>query len=265
MTGRRGGLAAWFALLLIVALGLHALGGGDLAAPPLHPMRSAAWLTDRDPLVATFALLRVLALGMCWYLVAATVAGVLTRWLRAERVRVVLDRLTVPLVRRIVQQAAGMSMATVLVAAPTTALAASPAVNGGAEWAVESSVVPLDLILTRAGPASSVPRSGDPLVFPWQVAAEGGGVALADEDTGAAAASSPGATGVFHLVRSGDSLWRIAFEHLEAKLGRVPSNAEIAPFWQRVTDVNRDRLVDPHDPDLILPGQELLVPPVVAP
>jgi nucleoid-associated protein YgaU len=66
-------------------------------------------------------------------------------------------------------------------------------------------------------------------------------------------------------VRSGESLWRIASHRLETALQRSPTDAEIVPYWRAVIELNRDRLPDRDDPDLILPGQELLLPPVAVP
>ena len=35
-----------------------------------------------------------------------------------------------------------------------------------------------------------------------------------------------------------------------------------ARFWQQLVDTNRDRLLPPHDPNLIHPGQVFLLPPI---
>ncbi len=265
MTGRRGILVAWCASLLVVAFGLHALGGGVLAAPPLHPIRSVAWLAERDPLIATFAVLRVLALGVCWYLLAITAAGIITHWLRADHLASVLDRVTVPLVRRLIQQAAGVSLATVLVAAPAAALAAPPAVGVGSAQDAPTQVMPVDFLPTLRAPATGAPPVGDGPALPWEVVSDGVDMAVAEGDPAPEQAARPPDDGGVHLVRPGDSLWRIASEHLEARLGHAPSDDEVVPFWQRLIDLNRDRLVDPDDADLILPGQELLVPSAVGP
>jgi nucleoid-associated protein YgaU len=34
----------------------------------------------------------------------------------------------------------------------------------------------------------------------------------------------------------------------------------VAPYWRAVIDANRDRLAVPGDPDLILPGQVIVLP-----
>lgn len=56
-------------------------------------------------------------------------------------------------------------------------------------------------------------------------------------------------------VEQGDHLWSIA----EARVGET-DDLEIHDYWVRLVELNADRLVVPDDPDLILPGQELLLP-----
>lgn len=48
--------------------------------------------------------------------------------------------------------------------------------------------------------------------------------------------------------------------------GRAPSDAEVAPYWRTMVEMNRAKLVDPGNPGLIYPGQVFVVPaPPVAP
>lgn len=68
-----------------------------------------------------------------------------------------------------------------------------------------------------------------------------------------------------HVVVSGDSLWRIAEQALEASIGRSATDAEVVPYWQALIAANQDRLVYPEDPDLIFPGQRLVLPPIASP
>ena len=63
-------------------------------------------------------------------------------------------------------------------------------------------------------------------------------------------------------VREGEHFWSIAEATLEAAHGAPPSEGEVASYWRELVDANEDRLLPPHDPDLIYPGQTLLVPPV---
>ncbi|HEV3400170.1 MAG TPA: LysM peptidoglycan-binding domain-containing protein, partial [Actinomycetes bacterium] len=65
-----------------------------------------------------------------------------------------------------------------------------------------------------------------------------------------------------HEVVRGDNLWSIAKEHLTARGGSgEPTNREVADYWIRVVEENRDRLRS-GDPDLIYPGEEITLPPV---
>lgn len=62
-------------------------------------------------------------------------------------------------------------------------------------------------------------------------------------------------------VEVGDSLWSIAEAVLrDTHPGRAPSEQDVARYWRTVVDANRERLAVPDDPDLLLPGQEILLP-----
>ena len=62
-------------------------------------------------------------------------------------------------------------------------------------------------------------------------------------------------------VAPGDNLWVIAERSLAGALHRHPSIHETAPYWLQVVDANRSRLTDPGNPDLVLPGQVIAMPP----
>ena len=67
-----------------------------------------------------------------------------------------------------------------------------------------------------------------------------------------------------YQVASGDNLWAIARAHLaEARSGGSgePTNREVADYWMRVVEANRDGLRS-GDPDMIYPGEEITLPPV---
>ncbi len=65
-----------------------------------------------------------------------------------------------------------------------------------------------------------------------------------------------------YLVVPGDSFWRIAAVRVEAHLGRIPTPSEIAGHWRVLIAANQDRLAIPGNPDLIFPGDELVLPPL---
>lgn len=313
------GFGTWCAALLLGTALFHALGDGSLAPPPLDPSAWGPWIQGRDALVATMALLRLVVLGLCWYLVGVTTVGTVARLLRAARLTRLADALTLPIVRRLLQQTLGMVLATTMVTAATgqglVVPAASPAqVAAG----VGEDDAPTDTttgslgsdaaILPRVSPGTGVgiargaqaPADGVPevtlrglpapaetegLPLPWRIAeadAPPGRDEPADNsgmpDAADAAPSRHDPTDssgmpdaadrdtvterTTHTVRSGESLWRIASHRLARSFGRAPTDAEIVPYWRELIEMNRDRLPDRDDPDLILPGQELLLPPV---
>lgn len=102
-------------------------------------------------------------------------------------------------------------------------------------------------------PASETIHAGWVLRIPSEVTASAGG----DAETG----ESPAQV----TVAPGDNLWDLAEADLEASLLRQASDSEIAPRWQAVIDENRDALVEPGNPSLILPGQVITFPGPAAP
>ncbi len=61
-----------------------------------------------------------------------------------------------------------------------------------------------------------------------------------------------------YVVEPGDSLWRIAASVLHSNGEGDPSSADIARFWPAIYAANRSLIGD--DPNLIFPGQQLLIP-----
>jgi nucleoid-associated protein YgaU len=62
-------------------------------------------------------------------------------------------------------------------------------------------------------------------------------------------------------VAAGDSFWTIAVGVATTRLGRSPTNAEVAPLWQALIHANTQLLVHLGDTNLIYPGQVFKVPP----
>ena len=56
----------------------------------------------------------------------------------------------------------------------------------------------------------------------------------------------------------GDSFWSVAERRAEEQLGRAPTVGEVTTVWAELVAANADRLVEPGNPDLILPGQVML-------
>lgn len=65
----------------------------------------------------------------------------------------------------------------------------------------------------------------------------------------------------WHVVRPGESLWSIAAGAVERDAGgRAVTDGEVGPYWLAVVDANRQHLRS-ADPDLIFPGERIVLPP----
>jgi hypothetical protein len=63
------------------------------------------------------------------------------------------------------------------------------------------------------------------------------------------------------VVGPGDHMWSLAEQRLTVVRGRQVSDIEIAPYWLQVVGTNLSRIRS-GDPDLIFPGEVLVLPPV---
>jgi hypothetical protein len=144
----------------------------------------------------------------------------------------------------------------------TTDHASGPAVAGGGS---------LPTVLGRIGRAADTPGPSPPAVPD-----DGGPTGAAElppltatmiridgspapgAGSGASPLPQPGNT---WLVGPGDSFWSIAADVLTSPGGNPPGERDVGRYWRRLIDANRARLVDRGNPDLLLPGQELVLPP----
>ena len=235
-------LVGWALALAAVAVALEVSGRGSLAPPPLgNPGRWAGWLDGRDPVVASFALVRLAGLAAVWYLVAVTAVGALLRLGGAVRMVAVADRFTVAPVRRMLAGTVSLGLAAsgvIAVAAPAARLAVA--------YAQPAATAPV------VGPAGTVTMHQ---LSPAEVVpapAAGTPVDVTPAGTG---------PGDRWTVQPGQCFWSIAESILTEHLGRTATDAEVVPYWKRLIEANRSALVHPADPDLIYPAQVFRVPP----
>lgn len=199
--------------------------GGCLAL--LSP---STWASAQQSHAPVSSLLAVVALIGGWLLAArltlATVAAVigLVPGAVGRGAQTIAHRCTPVLVRRLVHGVIG------------AAVAAGPLATGGASWAAAPSAgLPnLDRVASvpataPASPVSTVQPSSAPILVPSRAAV---------------------------VVQPGDSLWRIAAEHLPPQ----HSDADVALAWPRWYAANR--AVIGADPGVLSPGQTLRSPEV---
>jgi LysM domain len=266
MTGRWR-LLAWTAVLALGLRGLHALGAGPLDVPLSSADDLSAWLDRTPPEVMAVAIVRLVALAAGWYLAVCTLALTLTRPVGASRVASAVARATPAIVRRLVAGGGGIGLAALtLVGAPSTVVAPAPlaprpaaaSIVGGAHdpnpptatMTHGTRQVPT-AVMTRM-PAEDPPTT----VMTRQPAND---APRASPSPPAPAARDPAATASSWTVGAGDSFWSIAADTL-AQAGKAASDRRVIGYWRRLVEANRGRLLDPGNPDLLVPGQELVLP-----
>lgn len=245
MTRRALAGGAWVAALVATLVALHALGSGSLSAPPVLDRGALrAWLDHRGALAAAFALVRLVGMGLAGYLLAVTGLGLAARLSRVPALIRLADAATVPAVRRVLGAVAGVG----LTASTTTLLAT----DGLPRWGAPEGV-------GRAGAPVVIERLADraDVVLRRLPAGEDGTATMEveEEETGGPDAPRRWRT------EPGDHLWGVAEAALARAWDRVPTEAEVAPYWAAVVEANRVRLLDPANPDLIHPGQVFHLPP----
>lgn len=243
------GLLLWAALATLAVGALHLAGGAMLEPPDLtSPQTWGKWLDGRDPVVAAFALGRLLALGAAGYVAVVTVLGTAARLMSGDRVAAAVDRVTLPVVRRLVVATMSVSLGTGGLApahAGDRPLRATAATTTTTTAAVAGS--------DRGPPSTITMRQLPPAV----------GVAPELPSTGqppAPAARGPATGGRTWTVTPGQCFWSIAEAVLTESLGRTPVPREVVPYWERLIEANRAALADPGNADLVFPGQVFTVP-----
>ena len=239
MTRRAGRAAAWLLGLLSAGILLRLAATGDLAGPPTGSLDELTdWADAREPAATAVALVRLAAEVAVWYLLAVSMLHAAATVLRAAGGHRLADAIATPGVRRLVRAGLGLG------------LAAASSV-GGREEATGT-----------AGTVTMTPVVEAPVVTQSRIEDPGGTATmrqqLAPESGVAQMVPAPSTW----TVAPGESLWSIAEELLADAWQRPPSDAETDPFWRALVERNRDRLVDPADPDLIHPGQVFEVPPL---
>ncbi len=217
----------------------------ELAVPVGHLGR---WLREGDAATVVVALLRWVALLGAGWLLASTLLYLAAAVSRVPAAVRAVEWSTLPAARRAIDAACAVSVVTGMVhgvvLAPATAGAARggrdatgvTVVRDGRAGQGEIAQLPPDTTTTVPAPSAPLPSAPPPL---------------------------PPAAHDEIVVVAGDNLWELAARHLALTSARTRaevSDAEIAPYWARVCDTNRDRLVS-GDPNLVFPGERVVLPP----
>lgn len=259
------GAAAGFALLDLA-------GRGRLGPPPMGSIDAlSSWAEARDPVTLAMALVRLAAqLGSGYLLVVAGV-GLVGHGLRWTRAINLADALATPATRRLIAGGVGLGLAT----SSTVGGAAADAALGASMTALPAATATMfgledEQASTGSGRATMTPVAGGAAMTPLQGTAAmtpmHGTATMHVQPPGTAAmtpapAITESTSPTTWTVTAGDSLWSIAHEVMTDHRGGPVTDADVDPFWRQLVAANRARLADP---DLVLPGQVIEVPPVPA-
>jgi nucleoid-associated protein YgaU len=226
--------AAWLVLLVLGLLQLHDL------QPDLAPAANGAPAGPDAAAVVVMALVRLVALGLGWYLVAATLLTLLVGV--AGAARTTTRRLVPRTLHEGLRRVCGLTIAFTT-AVPTLAAADERSAITMHRLADDPAIGDASAItMRRLEPPATVapPSASDP----------------------APKAVTPAPSS--HVIDRGEHLWAVAESTLASAWGAPPTDREIDPFWRELVRRNRSRLPDPMNPDLVHPGLEIEVPPVPA-
>ena len=231
--------------LLAIAAWLWTLGPADVRVPPTSLDGVTTWIDRHDAVTVAFALVRLEALGLAAYLLALTAISAVVRTMQLPMGTRLVDRLTLPFLRGVFGGLA--TLGVVAGPAPVHRPAQTP-----------SSTTTTTVVAPVEDPSPTVTLHLD--------------VPLPDPEPAPAPAPTPAASALplpapepavsrdTWVVQPGDSLWSIAASHLEDVTGAPSSDAEVTQMWDRLIDLNRERLVDPDNPDLIFADQVFELP-----
>jgi hypothetical protein len=252
MRGRGGAWAQfvlWLCFLIAGIVSLHRLGStfpySAITDPggPVEPGLAAA--------------VRLVGLAVGYWLAGSTLLYLLARASHIPGALLVARWMTLGPVRRMVDRlAAGALAISLAIPAPVSA-ATTPGyvpVPAGDALAPNTTTAPAEPPSTATSVEPQQTNvTADPLYLPIAAVVDPGPIVL----TGTAAF----ADAIEVVVRSGDDMWNLAEGRLASLFGRQATDSEIAPYWLRVIGANLDRIRS-GDPDLIFPGEVLVLPPI---
>jgi hypothetical protein len=267
MTGRWR-LLAWTAALALGLRGLHALGAGPLGVPLSSADDLSEWLDRTPPEVMAIAIVRLVALAAGWYLAVCTLALALSRPLGRTGAAWAVAPATPAVVRRLVlgSGSLGLAAGTLVGALPSTTVAPAPLAPRPAAASIVGAAQdtnPPSATMTRGAPdmptavMTRMPAEDTPTAVMTRLPAPN--APRAPRSPPAHATRDSPAAPPSWRVEAGDSFWSIAAETV-AEPGETPTDRRVIGYWRRLVEANRGRLLDPGNPDLLVPDQEFVLP-----
>lgn len=207
------------------------------------------WLRSAPLDIALAAAGRLAGLAMVTWVAASSLAYAAARLAGVGTHSV--DWLSIGPIRRLVDALLAGSLVASTSLGPSAALATvdhpPPATSVETVEEVSPAYVPIPAGWPNRVPSADPPAGPAPASTPT------------DTEESGPPAPSTGPTTV--VATPGDHLWGLAESRLREVRDRTPSESEVASYWAATVALNRPRLTS-GDPDLIHPGEEILLPEV---
>lgn len=233
-------------------LGLVIILGGLIGATiVLHRLAGAfpvSALADGPLEVALGAGSRLLGLAIAYWLLSSTFLYLLASLVRIPQLVKAISPLTWQPLRRLIDGGLASTVA-IAMALPAHALIAPGYVPVPASDPMEEPSTTTLVIETTTTMANSVISPPIEILY----------LPIEPLPT-TSVATVPGTAEAEHVVvMPGDNMWLLAERRLLDLLGRPALDHEVAPYWLAVIGANKDRIRS-GDPDLIFPGEVLVLP-----
>lgn len=216
------------ALALTATLAALAAGRALPGLPVGDLAQIEAWIERHGAVLAVASVARVLALVVAIYLVATVGLALVARAAHLRALAALVDRFSLPIVRRAVHGVAGMALTIGVAGGVAQASPAAPPTM------VVVSRPPTDIAVMSAVDEPPAPP--------------------------AAAATPEPSVLATSTIAPGDHLWGVAARTLAAHRHRAPTDDEVAAYLVEIVAHNVDRLAVPDHPDLVFPGQVFELP-----
>ncbi|MGI8574516.1 MAG: LysM peptidoglycan-binding domain-containing protein [Egibacteraceae bacterium] len=227
--------------------------------------RAWAAVSAQDPLLVVFSAGRAIVLALAWYQLGLLALGMVARAARLGRLLATVELLTLPPLRRVLWGAVGLSMSAGLLPATAMELPSSNALTMSDVPAPPGALGGWVLPGPRAAPTppglDGPPAVPDLHAAPPALGSPPDAVAPANPRPDHPSTVRRAARQAQWTVRPGDHFWAIA-EAIVTNARPDAGQEEVAGYWLRLVEANRQRLPDPGNPDLVLPGMMVSLPPL---
>lgn len=237
---RRLGLVIILGSLIGATIVLHRLANA-------FPVSAVA---DGPLEVALGAATRLLGLAIAYWLLGSTVLYLLGSLTRIPGLPKTISRLTWRPLRRLIDGGLASTVAIAMALPVQASVAPGYVPIPASDPPAEPSTTTVEMETTTTTTIADRPTVSPPIGILY--------LPIEPLPTTVATVSGP-AEAEHVVVMPGDNMWLLAERRLGDLLGRPAADHEIAPYWLAVIGANKDRIRS-GDPDLIFPGEVLVLP-----